>query len=375
MKRLFLSGGGCLLVAALFCALLTPCAATAQPDVMTPELYAQLRAVHDVAISPDGNLIAYTLVVPRNPFVEEDGKAHYHLYTVDRNGQSRAWVTGEVRATDPAFTPDGRYISYLAERDEDDHDALYVIPVAGGESRKVIEFATEIKAYAWAPNSREVAFLAKDSLPDEIEKLEDMGFDQEIYEEDWQPVRIWVLDTDDSAGAPRRLEIDGSARELHWSPEGAYLATTIAPTPLVDDRYMFRKVTIVDPYTGTVVRQYDTEGKLGDLAFSPDGQHLAFVAGVDINDPKEGELWLVTVDSDEITKLVTDFDGHVARVGWKDNETVMFLADVHVHTGLGRVKTDGSDMTMKRFDDGPVFRYLKIAADGNTMVLRGSDYN
>ena len=38
------------------------------------------------------------------------------------------------------------------------------------------------------------------------------------------------------------LQLDGSAFGLEWTPDGKSLVLGLAPTPLVDDRYMARKL-------------------------------------------------------------------------------------------------------------------------------------
>ena len=46
------------------------------------------------------------------------------------------------------------------------------------------------------------------------------------------------------------LAVDAS--EMHWSPAGDRIVVALAPTPLVDDHYMHRRLRVVDPATGTV---------------------------------------------------------------------------------------------------------------------------
>ncbi len=132
----------------IFCVLAMP--ATVMAGGLTLEQLAQLRYVYEIAISPDGGTFAFTLTVQRNPFEEKNGSAWKELHVVDKNGNTRPFVTGKVRISDVAFTPDGKYISYLAERGEDTVSALYVIPVDGGESRRITKNCTDIDTYTWA---------------------------------------------------------------------------------------------------------------------------------------------------------------------------------------------------------------------------------
>ena len=54
-----------------------------------------------------------------------------HLHVAGPDGNVRPFITGEVHVTAIDWTPDGKGISFLAERGDDEHNALYVIPVDG----------------------------------------------------------------------------------------------------------------------------------------------------------------------------------------------------------------------------------------------------
>ena len=58
---------------------------------------------------------------------------------------------------------------------------------------------------------------------------------------------------------------------------------------------MFRKVHIVDLKTGKATN-LNNPGKLGQLAWSPDGKKLAMITGEDKHDPKEGRLWVHSME-------------------------------------------------------------------------------
>ncbi len=79
--------------------------------LLTPIHVAMLRSVSAAVISPDGKQVAYTLVVPRKPLDEEDGRAWSELHVVDAKGHSRPFVTGAVNVRHIRWTPDGRAIS------------------------------------------------------------------------------------------------------------------------------------------------------------------------------------------------------------------------------------------------------------------------
>jgi len=100
MRRLrLLSRGVALLVLASARPLLSA-------DTMTPFDVARLKTVAAVALSPDGQRIAYLLSVPRRVPEEDDGPAWAELHVVGRDGASRGYVTGAVTVGDIAWSKD-----------------------------------------------------------------------------------------------------------------------------------------------------------------------------------------------------------------------------------------------------------------------------
>jgi len=314
--------------------------ALAAAQGLTPHDIARLRSVAAVAVSPDGQSIAYTLVVPRQPLVDEDGPAWTELHVAGPDNASRPFVTGKVNVAGVRWTPDGKGIAFLARRTDDQARALYVMPVAGGEARRVLAHETDILSVSFSPDGTRVAFTARDAVAKEQRDLQRKGFSQEVYEESAPFVRVFVASLDGTP--PKRLPLDGSASDVTWSPVGNRLALALAPTPLVDDDYMARRVHVVDADTGAIVGKLDNRGKLGEIAWSPDASHLAFISGADINDPAPGRLMVAPAAGGSLRDVLPDYLGHVRALAWKDAETIRFIADEGTETVFAEVKRDGS---------------------------------
>jgi dipeptidyl aminopeptidase/acylaminoacyl peptidase len=348
-------------------------------DVLTEVMVAEIRSVGSVKISPDGKLIAYTLSVPRAIYTDDDGSAWSELHVVDQAGRSRPFITGKVSVSSVEWTPDGKGISFLAKRGDDEHKALYVIPADGGEARKVLEHETDIGGYSWSPDSREIAFTAKPKQDKAIKKDEDHGFNAEIYEEDYLLTRVWIATGDyekpgpdrDEQNKPRVLPLEGSASTLTWNPDGEHLAVALAPTPLVDDSYMMRRIHIVDVRSGESLLQLDTEGKLGQIEWSPDGRHLALVAGVDKHDPREGHLMVASIDDPETTDLLPDYPGHIWSIAWQDNDTIAYLGYQGVWTTFVRIDIDGSKQETILPAGEHTLSGLSLSSDGSNAAFGG----
>jgi dipeptidyl aminopeptidase/acylaminoacyl peptidase len=357
-----------ILLIALPLVLVAP-AAGAEPERLTPQHVARLRAVTQVAASPDGRLVAYVLSVPRRPLLDDDGPAWAELHVVAREGPARPFVAGEVNVGDVAWTRDGRAIAFLAKRGKDEHRSLYLIPAEGGEARRAVAHGADLAAYALGPAGR-VAFLAAEPEPKAKAELKKKGFNQVVYEEDYRPVKVWLGRLDDPDGKPKRLELPGSASELRWSPEGSRLAVALAPTPGVDDQFMRRKVHIVNADSGKVLVQLANVGKLAKAAWSPDGAHLALIAGADIHDPAPGRLLVVPAGGGPLRDVLPDYQGHVADVAWRDAESLVFLGDERTGTVLGAVGHDGTRRETLANGD-TIWTALSVARSARTIALVG----
>ena len=333
MKHLHLAWSAALLLAA---------PAVAADDVFTAEHVTNIRSVTAAEISPDGRHVAYTLSVPRKPFQDENGGAYAELHIVDRDGSSRPYITGAVNIGGIRWTHDGSAVTFLAKRGDDEHRSLYRIPVGGGESRRILAHDNSISSYTFSPDGKRVAFLSTDKEEDRSEKLKKKGFNAEVYEESPRWTRVWIA-TLDGDEEPRALELEGQPSELHWSPAGDHLALALSPSPFIDDHYMARKVHVIDANDGSVVARFDNPGKLGQIAWSPDGAHIAFISAEDIHDPSEGRLMVAKATGGPLNDIVPDFMGHITAIAWQNNDTLMFLGDEGCYTSFEEVRADGSE--------------------------------
>ncbi|CAN5874881.1 S9 family peptidase [soil metagenome] len=339
---------------------------------LTPEDLTRLRVVVASAIHDDGK-IAYLLAVPRRPFEDADGPAWTELHVVDREGRSRPFITGEENLSGLDWTPDGRGISFLARRGKDEFSSLYVIPIDGGEAKKMLGHKANIRSYAWSPEGDRVAFLANEEPAKADKDLLDKGFTQEIFEEDWKPVRVWIAQVSESNDdpEPKPLDLEGSASELSWGLSGDKLAVALAPTPGVDDNFMARRVRILDADSSAVLAEIDNPGKLGKVALSPDGEHVAMISGADIHDPAEGRLLVAPADGGDLRDLIPGYEGHISDFAWKDEKTIIFLGDEGAKTVLKQVGIENGDPKTLQDAGDLIATAFELAKDGDSAVLIG----
>lgn len=256
---------------------------------------AQLQFVTNAVISPNGKFVAYTLSVPHELLEKEDGAAWEELHVVDRAANSRAFITGKERISGINWSADSGHITYVAKRDGDEHKALYRIPVDGGESRQVHAHPGNISGSRTSPDNTKILFIAQPEKTRKKKRREKQGFDHSVYEEDWVLQQLWLLPAGQEEEEAKALDVPGSVHRVRWHPDGRRIAVTAAPSPSIDDGFIDQRLLIFDTHTNQVTREIPRKGKLRSFEFSPDGRHLALIAGSNINDPRAGRLMVSTL--------------------------------------------------------------------------------
>lgn len=339
-------------------------------DTFTPHHVAKIRTVAQVAIAPDGTEVAYVLAMPRIPFQDDDGPAWTELHVVRADGQSRPYVTGAVNVANVRWTPDGRAMAFLARRAGDTTRSLYIVPRDGGEARRVLAHTTDLVTYEFSPDGKQIAFVARDAAPAARADLVRRGFSQEIFEEGLLVQRLWVAPFDGrAAGAAKVVNVPGHATTITWNAAGTRLAVLYAPTALVDDDLMEKKVHVIDPTMGEPITKFNNPGKIGQVAWSPDGTTLAMVSAADINDPSEGRLMVAPATGGALRDLMPTYNAHVRAFAWKDANTVVYMADESVTSAIGEIRRDGTAPRTVMPTGGPVVVAMDRASNGTVALL------
>ncbi len=320
--------------------LLVPLAASAQmADGLTPFDIARLRMVGSATLSPDGAHAAYLVSNPQDPFeVDESARLEIRLMSI-RSGDDRLLVSSEINGNSIAWTPDGMRISFRARMEGDDYTSLYSIGLDGQDLQKVASADRSIGSYDWSHDGRLVAFVASEGVS---RKASSLPVRPEVYEETVPFRKVWIARAYDTDAAVRMLDHEGSASSARWSPDGRRLVAAIAPTGLVDDSYMSQRLHVFDASSGNVVARIDNPGKIGRFDWSPDGEHIALISGIDINDPSEGRLMVASSAGGSLTDLLPDLEGHVTQFSWAPDNSLRYLADVGVGMQFGSVSRDGT---------------------------------
>jgi dipeptidyl aminopeptidase/acylaminoacyl peptidase len=308
---------------------------------LTPLDVVTMKSVAGAFPSPDGSRIAFTRSEPRGP-TAPPGAAYTALYVLDAGGE-RALVAGAANVGGVAWRPDGSAATFVERREGDAGRQLYAIPMRGGAPERVFATDLSIGTFRWRPDGGAVAFTASPPAPPARAAARARGFTQTVVDEDWNPTNLYVWTP---AAGVRQLDVPGSVFDVAWSPDGTRLALALAPRPLVDDSYMFKRIHVLDVAAGAVRRLVDNPGKLGAMAWSPDGTRLAYVSAEDARDPHAGMLYLADARTGAVTPLTEGFEGMVHDLLWLDDARVRAVVSRGIESSVADL-----DVRTRRWTD------------------------
>lgn len=336
MKRLALTA------ATLFTSVSLAATAAARP--MTPEDVAKLESVAAIAVSPDGERIAFTTAsLPDVTEGEENGSFTQELNLAWGPDMARAYLPEDVSPSSVQFSPSGRTISFVWAKDEEDR-AVWGVPVDGGAYRKLAEVAdSDVLSYAWAPDGQTIFMLAGAAEDKQRTAQRKAGFDAIVYEEEARLNRLFAARLGEEVDPqPREIPVPGYVTAFEVGPDGATGIVLSKPTPQIDDTYTSLRVHVIDLDTGDVRAVVETPGKLGDVEISPDGRQLSMIAGVDVNDPAETTLHLVDVASGAYRALNAGAPEAAMDAEWLSDGRLVSVIHVGAQSRLRIYNPDGS---------------------------------
>jgi dipeptidyl aminopeptidase/acylaminoacyl peptidase len=255
-------------------------AGTAKKPVTIDDVMA-MKAVASPVVSPDGTQIVYTVRTWKQDGDRMESRTHLWRVAV-AGGAARQITYGDRGDSQPQWSPDGRYISFVSARgagsgDDAPRGQIYLMAADGGESWKLTDAKEAVASYSWSPDSARIAYVTTNARSSEEEAAIRKRDDERVFEGDFRFQHIWTVDVESKAAA--RLT-DGSAYTVigapSWAPDGTRLVFSGKPTTMLRD---YRSdVYLADVRAKSVEKISTNPGPDSSPQWSPDGATIAWVS-------------------------------------------------------------------------------------------------
>ena len=292
------------------------------PRVLTPEMVLNRWSTGDLWFSPDGNRVAMVVSEP----AKASGQRR-NIWVYDIEASSLRQFTASAKAdTHPRWSPDGRTVAFLSDRDGSNQ--VYLIPIDGGEARALTESKTGIDSFAWSPDGKRIALLTSVPKTEEEEKKEKDKDDARIIGKPEERTLLQVMDIES-----RELKtlVKGAWRisEFVWTPDGSALILVATNHPLQE--LFTDKIYRVSSADGEIHLLASPAGPFGDLKVSPDGSMLAYV-GSRGDGPQPHDLFVLPFAGGPARNLTSQsIDRPIEEYSWEDSGSLF----IHTATGFG----------------------------------------
>src|SRR5579862_4866268 len=323
----------------------------AQSGLTSGDLY-KLRSVGEVEISPDGSRVAYAVTNNDQP-----GRPYSRTFVMKLDTLQSVPLGGERgRASSPRWSRDGQWIAYIGAAG---------IAIARADGRVEIQLAkiegtnhplpTSGDRIAWAPDSKQVAFISASPGPEADANGDPMMITRYLYKptasegltrfNDNRRLHIFVVDI--ATKAVRELTSgDFYEHSIDWSPDGKEIlfVSNHEPDP---DRFFNYDIFAANVSSGAVRRLTDTKNAEYRPGWSPDGKTIAYQGTRRTLTSSETTMedthtWVMNADGSHRRELDTGIDNRQGAPKWSpDGKSLYFTVQERGSVHLYRVPVAG----------------------------------
>jgi dipeptidyl aminopeptidase/acylaminoacyl peptidase len=295
---------------------------------------SRVRQFRDVAISPDGNRVAWSQKAR-----DRDGRESLGVVSIAdlSSGKTRRLTAAReglvCRERGAAFSPDGKEIAFLSSAEGDDQLQIWVASSAGGAPRRLTRVKGQLDHLLWSPDGRSIAFLFVEGSAQETGALVAHARDSGVVGETIDEQRIAVVEI--ATGRVRVLSPpDLYVYDYDWSPDGGSFAAEAAVGSGTNN-YWVAELSVVDAKTGEARSIWKPPLQIGCPRFSPDGKAIAVIHGL-MSDQglTGGDIWIVPTAGGPARNLTPEMKASARALFWRPSGEILFHESIDGNQGV-----------------------------------------
>ncbi|HJT46362.1 MAG TPA: hypothetical protein VJ721_08850, partial [Chthoniobacterales bacterium] len=254
-------------------ACLFPTLLTAQSVDLTQQL-GETVLYGDIAISPDGNSVAWVQSTAATTF-----KQTYVCKTAADSTAIKVQIgRGDDRVdAEPAWSPDSKTVAVFSNAAEGEQKQIWILNADGSDAKKLTKLVGYAARPRWSHDGKQIAFLyiegAGGGGPLMAAPPTTGVIDKAIHNQ-----RIAVVDV--ATGELKQVSpMDLHIYDFDWSPDDKTFVATAAPGP-GDNNWWIAQIYKIDIASGKATSIYKPLLQIAVPRWSPDGRQVAFIEGI-----------------------------------------------------------------------------------------------